>query len=133
LLDIDHFKKVNDQFGHQAGDDVLAHFASLMQANTRGIDKAARLGGDEFAVLFPESDAMDAAAAMERLRQRLEKNPVNVGGIDILETSSIGITEYRGGDITPDMVRTRADQLLYAAKHAGRNRVMFDAVTDEAA
>lgn len=133
LLDIDHFKKVNDQFGHQAGDDVLAHFASLMQANTRGIDKAARLGGDEFAVLFPESDAMDAAAAMERLRQRLEKNPVNVGGIDIFVTSSIGITEYRGGDITPDMVRTRADQLLYAAKHAGRNRIMFDAVTDEAA
>ncbi|MFZ6680068.1 diguanylate cyclase [Undibacterium sp. Tian12W] len=133
LLDIDHFKKVNDIYGHQAGDEVIAHFASLMQANTRGIDKAARLGGDEFAVLFPESDAMDAAAAMERLRLRLEKSPVTVAGIDIYVTASIGITEYQGGDVTPDMVRTRADQLLYAAKHAGRNRIMFDAVTDEAA
>ncbi|MFZ6779767.1 diguanylate cyclase [Undibacterium sp. Ji83W] len=133
LLDIDHFKTVNDVYGHQAGDEVLAHFASLMQSNTRGIDKAARLGGDEFAVLFPESNAMDAAAAMERLRLRLENNPVTVAGVNIYVTSSIGITEYQGGDVTPDMVRTRADQLLYSAKHAGRNRIMFDAVTDEAA
>lgn len=133
LLDIDHFKRVNDVYGHQVGDEVLAHFASLMQANIRGIDKAARLGGDEFAILFPESTASDAIAAMERLRQRLEAQCIISGAAQVFVTSSIGITEYQGGDVTPDMLRTRADQLLYAAKHAGRNQVMFDAVTDEAA
>ncbi|MDP1977664.1 sensor domain-containing diguanylate cyclase [Undibacterium sp.] len=133
LLDIDHFKTVNDVYGHQAGDEVLTHFASMMQANIRGIDKAARLGGDEFAILFPESSASEAIIAMERLRQRLESHPILTAAAQVFVTSSIGITEYHGGDITPDMVRTRADQLLYAAKHAGRNRVMFDAVTDEAA
>lgn len=132
LLDIDHFKRVNDVYGHQAGDEVLAFFAGLMQANIRGIDKAARLGGDEFAILFPESGAKEAAAAMERLRQRLEASAVQTSLSQICITSSIGITEYQGGDVTAEMVRTRADQLLYAAKHAGRNRVMFDAVTDEA-
>ncbi|MFZ6873336.1 diguanylate cyclase [Undibacterium sp. Di27W] len=133
LLDIDHFKTVNDIYGHQAGDEVLTHFASLMQANIRGIDKAARLGGDEFAILFPESDAREASAAMERLRLRLEQHPIQTSLAQVFVTSSIGITEYQGGEITPDMVRTRADQLLYSAKHAGRNRVMFDVVTDEAA
>ena len=131
MLDIDHFKKVNDIYGHQSGDEVLAHFASLIQANIRGIDKAARLGGDEFAILFPESDAKDAIAAMERLRQRLEYYSIHTHRANIFVTSSIGITEYQGGDVTTEMLRTRADQLLYSAKHAGRNCVMFDAVSDQ--
>lgn len=128
LLDIDYFKTVNDIYGHQAGDDVLVFFASLMQANIRGIDKAARLGGDEFAILFPESDAQEASTAMERLRSRLEQNSVKTMRANIFVTSSIGIAEYRGGDTTPDMVRTMADKLLYSAKHAGRNCVMSESL-----
>lgn len=123
MLDIDHFKNVNDEYGHQAGDVVLQEVAMLMQANVRDIDKTARIGGEEFAILFPEASAADAAVAMERLRKQLEANPVQTPHVLISVTISIGIAEYRGSEDTPEAIREQADQFLYAAKNAGRNRL----------
>lgn len=129
MLDIDHFKKVNDVHGHPAGDVVLLRVAMLMQANVRDIDKTARIGGEEFAILFPEATAAEAAVAMDRLRKELEANPVQTPHASIPVTISIGIAEYCGSDDTPDAIREQADQLLYAAKNAGRNRLVCSEFT----
>jgi len=119
LADIDHFKRVNDRSGHQAGDAVLSRVGGLLNAHKRAIDSAARLGGEEFAVLVPETDAAGAHAVAERLRRQLRKDfacdaaPITV---------SIGIATFPDDARDFDDLLLAADKAMYRAKHLGRDR-----------
>ena len=123
LLDIDHFKKVNDTYGHEAGDVVLIAVARAIAEGRRTVDLSARLGGEELAVLLPQTDAGGGREVAERLRKRLEALRVMTGAGEVKVTASFGVGEYtsRAGDSAA--VYDRADQALYAAKRGGRNRV----------
>ncbi|MGL4243282.1 MAG: PleD family two-component system response regulator [Beijerinckiaceae bacterium] len=126
ILDIDHFKMVNDTFGHDAGDEVLAEFAKRIKASIRGIDMACRSGGEEFVVLLPETDPEIAAKVAERIRNKVEKHPFGIeGGKRVLNvTVSIGVAGFTHGHTTADAMMKRADDALYRAKREGRNRVI---------
>jgi diguanylate cyclase (GGDEF)-like protein/PAS domain S-box-containing protein len=119
-LDLDHFKDVNDTFGHDVGDAVLRELAVRMRAAARAADVVARVGGEEFAWLLPGCTARQAHAAAERLRAAVETTPFGVAGV---RTLSAGVAQLAGGDDRGGLVR-RADALLYVAKRDGRNRVM---------
>lgn len=123
LVDIDFFKKVNDTYGHEAGDAVLQAVARVLVKDRRAVDAVARLGGEEMALILPHTSADGAREVAERLRERIERTMVhtNVGQIQV--TASFGVAVYgsRGGHA--DKVFERADKALYAAKHLGRNRV----------
>jgi diguanylate cyclase (GGDEF)-like protein len=123
LLDIDHFKKVNDTYGHEAGDVVLVAVAQAIADGRRTVDLSARLGGEELAVLLPQTDAGGGREVAERLRKRIEALRVPTGAGEVKVTASFGVAEYlsRAGDSAA--VYDRADQALYAAKRGGRNRV----------
>ncbi|HXV24042.1 MAG TPA: PleD family two-component system response regulator [Alphaproteobacteria bacterium] len=124
MLDIDHFKSVNDTYGHDAGDEVLRATAERMLANIRSFDMAARLGGEEFVVVMPDTPQEDAMAAAERLRTRIAETPIAVvGGRQIMITASLGVAASVRGDTGAALLK-RCDQALYGAKHEGRNRVM---------
>jgi two-component system cell cycle response regulator len=129
IMDIDHFKQVNDTHGHDIGDEVLKEFAGRIAANTRGIDLACRYGGEEFVVVMPDTDVASAYAIAERLRQTVEANPIRISRAPGLlnVTISIGIARMEGADDTADALLHRADQALYRAKRSGRNRVVADA------
>src|SRR5581483_11268401 len=126
ILDIDHFKQVNDSYGHDIGDEVLREFAKRISANVRGIDLACRYGGEEFVVVMPDTEITLAATIAERLRKSIETTPMPVsrapGKLNI--TISIGIAGSQGPSDTADALLRRSDQALYAAKRAGRNRVV---------
>ncbi len=126
MLDVDHFKSVNDRFGHEAGDAVLCALVRECQATLRRIDAVARWGGEEFLLLLPGTDANQALIIAERLRAAIEAGSIpNRTGAPIGVTVSIGVAAL--GDETPaDLIR-RADAALYAAKTAGRNRVVLAA------
>lgn len=129
IMDIDHFKSINDTHGHDAGDEVLREFAERVRANVRGIDLCCRYGGEEFVVVMPDTDQALALVVAERLRQRVAAEPFVIAGgrgrLDV--TISIGLGSLAGGGDTPDTVLKRADLALYRAKKAGRNRVVSDA------
>jgi diguanylate cyclase (GGDEF)-like protein len=125
LLDIDHFKSINDGFGHPAGDEVLRELASRCRALLRGRDLMARLGGEEFVVLLPETKAAEAAEIGERLRGAFTRAPVTTQGGPISVTISMGGATLATGGETLDGLLKRADVALYEAKHGGRNRVVF--------
>jgi two-component system cell cycle response regulator len=129
VLDIDYFKSINDNHGHDAGDDVLREFALRIKRSIRGIDLACRFGGEEFVVVMPETDIAVAAMVAERLRRRIAADPfaINAGGNSIPVTISIGIAALRGAEDNAASVLKRADQALYRAKRDGRNRVVPDA------
>lgn len=120
--DIDHFKDVNDKFGHAAGDKVLKVVAKTLQANVREIDFLGRFGGEEFVILMPETDLTDATHAGEKLRQAIAGRPFHSGEERVPVTMSFGVARFGEGD-TPDTVFQRADTALYRAKDAGRNCV----------
>ena len=125
MVDIDHFKRVNDTWGHGAGDEVLRQVARRAQDSVRSVDLVARLGGEEFAVVMPETDVAVAVAVAERLRAAIAGLPfaLNQGGARLPVTISIGVaTALAGGDDRDRLLR-RADAALYEAKAAGRNRV----------
>ncbi|TDB01973.1 GGDEF domain-containing protein [Halomonas marinisediminis] len=121
MLDIDHFKPVNDHHGHAAGDRVLQRLGELLSSQLRGDDLAARIGGEEFGLLMPAASLEAATCALERLRQAVEARPLE----ELAITLSIGVTQYRAGD-TRETLMQRADDALYAAKRAGRNRIVSD-------
>jgi diguanylate cyclase (GGDEF)-like protein len=123
MLDIDHFKLVNDNHGHAAGDAVLRHMAGLMRASQRKIDSLGRMGGEEFALLLPGADAAAAALYAERLRAAVEAAPLTIDGATVVVTVSIGIASMVAADVNGDAALIRADKALYAAKQDGRNRV----------
>jgi two-component system, cell cycle response regulator len=127
LFDIDHFKRVNDTHGHAAGDDVLREIAARATNSVRSADLVARIGGEEFAVVMPETELAVAARAAERLRAAVADRPfvVRANAALLRVTISIGVTVTAalGGDAREQMLK-RADEALYAAKAAGRNRVV---------
>ena len=129
VVDIDHFKAVNDTHGHDAGDDVLREFSRRMRRNVRGIDLACRFGGEEFVIVMPETERDLAALVAERLRQRVASEPFPVSGgsrfLDI--TVSVGLATLDGSVDTPESILKRADVALYQAKREGRNRVVLAA------
>lgn len=120
MLDIDHFKKVNDTYGHPAGDEVLKQFAKAISKTVRPGDLVARYGGEEFAVIC--LDAMHALQVAERIRKTIEANPIQTGAGAIKITASLGVARWGKEDTVEGLVK-RADDFLYKAKQEGRNRV----------
>ena len=120
MLDIDHFKRVNDTHGHEAGDDVLRRLANALQAGTRGIDMAARIGGEEFAVLLTETDFAQGMEVAERLRVAVRETEFPAVGC---VTVSVGLAEYNAATRDARELFSVADSALYEAKRAGRDRV----------
>jgi diguanylate cyclase (GGDEF)-like protein len=125
LIDLDHFKSINDRYGHGAGDAVLRQFAAIAQTVIRGADVIARWGGEEFVLMLAETRMPAARAGVERLRQAVELGVIRHQGRDITFTLSAGLTESLPRE-TLNQTLERADKLLYKAKHEGRNRVVFD-------
>lgn len=123
MLDIDHFKKVNDTYGHDAGDAVLKQVAGVVRERVRGIDVCARFGGEEIAVLLPNTGPGGAAGLAERLRAAIEATVVRAGGRELRVTASFGIATYPSPVSRAHDLFAAADKELYAAKAAGRNRV----------
>jgi len=122
LIDLDHFKSVNDSHGHQVGDNILQRFAVIARQTLRRSDVLARYGGEEFIVLFPEGSAEDIAEVLERLRESFSALAHDdlVAGLRV--TLSAGLANWRPGD-NADSLTLRADEALYTAKHKGRNRL----------
>jgi diguanylate cyclase (GGDEF)-like protein len=127
MLDLDHFKRINDQFGHAAGDSVLRHFGALLSGELRAADTAGRMGGEEFAIILPGADTASAAGFAERICQRMAGRPLSFGAQQIAVTVSVGIAGIAATDLSPDGVLARADAALYQAKAGGRNRVQVSA------
>ncbi len=125
MVDVDHFKRVNDSHGHAAGDQVLRSVAERCQQNIRAVDILGRYGGEEFAILLPEADMAIALAVAERLRQCVASAPVSVDGHAISVTLSLGVAVLTDEGDDLEAVLYRADAALYAAKQAGRNRVVL--------
>lgn len=120
MLDLDHFKPINDRLGHAAGDLALKSFAAFISANSRTTDVTARLGGAEFVVLAPYADAAQAQAFAAKLVERLAKEIVQYNGERLPLQTSIGIALYGEHAQTPDALMQCADRALYDAKQAGR-------------
>lgn len=126
MIDVDHFKKINDTHGHGPGDKVLATLAEIMIRELRGVDSVGRLGGEEFAAYFPETDIVGAALACERMRVAVGESSIELADQRVSVTISIGVTQIRPGSDGPASFLKRADDLLYKAKSAGRNCVETD-------
>ena len=123
MIDLDHFKKINDTRGHAAGDRVLMEFSLCCEHGIRDSDIFGRLGGEEFAVVFPDLDLPAAAETAERLRKNVAALPVSAPGGEIHFSASFGIAQVAEGETTIEPALHRADVALYRAKHGGRNRV----------
>ncbi|MCQ4167539.1 GGDEF domain-containing protein [Tahibacter harae] len=125
LVDIDHFKPINDRYGHPAGDVVIRGIAQLLRHNARADQLIARIGGEEFALVFAEQSLADAVASAERLRRVIELNSFELGGKPATVTVSLGVAQWRRGMSGLSDLMRAADQQLYRAKQGGRNRVCY--------
>ncbi|MDD2558201.1 MAG: diguanylate cyclase [Desulfuromonas sp.] len=125
LLDLDDFKRVNDSYGHQAGDRVLQYLADIINSTLRQVDMAARYGGEEFAIFLPETGQAEAMLIAERLRHRIEEHKTPWQKHSISVTTSIGVTYFNPvqGEACKDEIIARADIAMYLAKQEGKNRV----------
>ena len=123
MIDIDHFKQINDTYGHAAGDAMLGHVVRQIRKLLRESDILARLGGEEFAILLPQANLEGTLGLAERIRKVLEDNPLNYNDIPIHVTASVGVTIMTASDLNTDQTMSRADHALYEAKRNGRNRV----------
>lgn len=125
VLDIDHFKAVNDSLGHDAGDEVLREFSVRLATNVRAVDLPCRFGGEEFVVVMPGTTLEDAHRIAERIRRDVGASPFRIlGGEPLAITVSVGVAASMGADDTPASLLKRADEGVYEAKKAGRNRVV---------
>ena len=124
LGDIDHFKQINDTYGHLAGDYILKTISIIMKNHTTTVDTVARYGGEEFAIIFPENDKEKAHAKAVKIRKEIEKYPFKYKDIQIKVTMSMGVAAYPGDAIARRSLIDKADKALYKAKEEGRNRVM---------
>ena len=123
MIDIDHFKSINDKFGHEAGDKVLEKLVSEIKKKIRSKDKLFRYGGEEFVVILPETSKENAKRLAERIRKSIEETEIEIAeGKKINITASIGVAEKREGDTIENVIK-RADEAMYRAKKLGRNRV----------
>jgi diguanylate cyclase (GGDEF)-like protein len=130
ILDLDHFKRINDQHGHKTGDQVLKTVAERLRSNAREADWIGRWGGEEFVVFLHGATERQALQAVERLRLAVAAQPITCDGLELHITLSAGLAAYRLHEDQPDRVMVRADRALYRAKHAGRNRSCIDGVKD---
>jgi len=121
MIDIDHFKKINDSYGHTVGDQVLFQLANILQISVRDSDTAGRYGGEEFLMVLPNTRLKQAVEQAARLCKTIRETEINVGEILHL-TVSIGVAEYRHGQENWQKFLSRADMALYAAKNAGRDQ-----------
>lgn len=128
IFDIDHFKRVNDHYGHKVGDQVLQKLTERCQETSRTVDLISRYGGEEFVILLPETNLESASRIAERLRQFIMNEPFHTDAGVLRITISIGIAETKEGNTLQTLIE-RADAALYKAKEAGRNRVMYDELT----
>ena len=128
MLDIDHFKSINDRFGHPVGDLALQHVATILQANVREVDHLARIGGEEFLVLMPATSVDTAGPLAERLREQLAMHPLHWPGGSVSLSVSIGIAQSAGPHEETSRLLVHVDAALYQAKAQGRNRVVASGV-----
>jgi two-component system cell cycle response regulator len=125
MLDIDHFKKINDTHGHHAGDETLRGLAKLLKTQLRPYDTCGRFGGEEFLVLCPDTDAAEISMIAERIRAAIENLTISVEGVEINPTASIGAASRSERHEAAEDLVSEADELLYEAKNAGRNQVRY--------
>lgn len=125
MLDIDHFKKINDTYGHLVGDAVLREVARLIRENTREIDFVARFGGEEFSVILPETDKAGAIMMAERISSRISRERISVFDEILTVNISVGVSSYPQNSIHSDVLIEVADKALYKAKLSGRNKVCW--------
>ncbi len=123
MLDIDHFKAVNDKYGHAAGDALLGHFSLTVSKCLRSSDLLGRVGGEEFALLMPQTFLAGGFELAERIRSAVDNSSALSGGIEVRFTVSIGVVQWRGSEESVETLIARADDAMYSAKYAGRNRV----------
>jgi diguanylate cyclase (GGDEF)-like protein len=123
MLDLDHFKQINDTYGHQIGDQVLQEFANRCKNNVREIDLVGRYGGEEIIILLPETDLLRAVQIAERICSSIAGTPINASQQEIHLTVSIGVAMKDENTLHLETLIARADQAMYIAKHKGRNQV----------
>lgn len=134
LADLDHFKSVNDTYGHFAGDAVLREFTRRMQGSIRAYDAIGRYGGEEFLIILPGSDDANTQAQAERMRAALDRLPMEINDEERVVTCSFGATSWQPGmEPNSEALIRVADDALYVAKHQGRNRVVQQAAMEEKA
>ncbi|MBV9759342.1 MAG: diguanylate cyclase [Acidobacteriaceae bacterium] len=133
LLDLDHFKKINDTYGHFAGDAVLRETASRLKGNMRPYDAVGRYGGEEFLVVLPNCDLEQATTQAERMRHRLHGSTMLVDGVEMRVSASFGVTVSDCSERNPDIFVRVADEALYRAKASGRNCVSSLTLQESAA
>jgi diguanylate cyclase len=121
MLDIDHFKQINDRFGHATGDKVLTSLAALLRKHLRGVDHICRVGGEEFVLVMPDTDLTGAAVVAEKMRATVAASQFRVKDTPVPVTFSCGVATFHAEDLVEDVFE-RADRALYLAKNSGRNR-----------
>jgi diguanylate cyclase (GGDEF)-like protein len=129
LLDLDHFKSLNDRFGHPVGDQVLASVGAVMRATLRDSDFAGRNGGEEFAVILPNTPSVAGQGTADKLR--LAISAITIPGLDLDLTVSLGVAGYPEHALGPERLERLADAALYVAKRSGRNRVEVASATPD--
>ncbi len=125
MLDLDFFKRINDRYGHPAGDAVLRHFGQLLSTSLREQDSCGRLGGEEFAILFCETEPAQALFVLNRMRDRLQNSSCRFDGLDLSYSFSAGLAQLSPAITSIDTWISLSDQALYQAKQAGRNRTQL--------
>jgi diguanylate cyclase (GGDEF)-like protein len=125
MLDVDHFKRFNDTYGHLAGDDALKTVATVLQNTARSFDHVVRYGGEEFALILPHTDAEQAVAAAERMRYAVAKSPVRVNGQEVSVTASLGVATFPEDAINARDLVSRSDEALYEAKRTRNTACSF--------
>jgi len=124
ILDIDHFKSINDTYGHATGDEVLKNFSTMFRDSLRNVDIVCRFGGEEFVAILPDTDIQLAMEVAQRLRLNIETSIMPVEDNELRYTISIGLTGLREKDTSINQLINRADEALYHAKKSGRNQVI---------
>ena len=127
MIDIDHFKRINDTLGHESGNQALRGFGRLIRTNIRRIDIAGRYGGEEFVVILPATDMAASLQIAERLRENIAAGPLSISDREVRLTASFGVSDYHGRTLltAADFI-ARADRFLLEAKNRGRNQVRHD-------
>jgi len=129
IIDVDHFKRINDEYGHEGGDNALIETVRRIRQSLRTEDLVGRLGGEEFVAVMPSTDGQSALAAAERIRSSFSDATMRIGSSDIIITVSVGVAVLDAQDQQYSHLLRRADRAMYAAKTAGRNKVMLDGVS----